>query len=372
MRRPLPIAILLAATVVATACSDNSSSPLPTQPIRPNLVAPSNSQLVAQINALYPLTSPQGNLRGPALAAFAPIRTGVARSTSSSIATAQQLALQLVASTVTDYQLGALIGGQSLDTRTRTTQFITSLLQFVQLSAPAIDPSVLGTDGAIQLCQPSGTNTCNVVNPSNTAGVSIPPGALSADVLVTIQRLNDAFTPPDPEQRTQYPLVFDVSTTPAVTLPENNEAIVAICQYNEGALSPPPDVRSRLVIGHFLADGTVELLPRADASVVGLCGESSEQSPSGLGFNGSRTDTISWSALRYASDELGRLLAPAPLFATHTALAGKTKSFSPFKAVDPGGPAVSSVSVSPDPAEVYQRSTLQLTATPRAADETDL
>src|SRR5690348_2833509 len=147
MRRPLPIAILLAATVVATACSDNSSSPLPTQPIRPNLVAPSNSQLVAQINALFPLTSPQGNLRGATLAALAPIRTGVAQNRPSSIAAAQKLALQLVMSTVTDYQLGVLIGGRSLDARTRTTQFITSLLQFVQLSAPPIDPSVLGTDG---------------------------------------------------------------------------------------------------------------------------------------------------------------------------------------------------------------------------------
>lgn len=373
MRRPLLATLLLTGVLFTGACTDDRSPSLPTQPPRLDLVNPTSSEIETEITALFPTTSKLGNLQASALNQLAPIETDIATNTAASIKDAQRRAILLVGFTINDYRLGLLIGGKSSTTAQLTVRFIISLLRFVLLPVPPIDPSVLSGDGTIQVCLKSSTSSCQVVVPSHNAGVRIPPGALPADVLVAVLRLDDAFTPPDPQGRTQYPLVFQIMTTPAVTLPEDSPAVVAVCQYNEGDMAPPRSVRGRLQIGHFLADGTVELLPRADGSFIGLC--SSETSPTnigGLGFGASKPGAVGWRALRYVGAKLADLLSPAPLYATHTALAGTTRSFSPFKAVDPGAPAVSSVSVSPNPAEVSARSTLQLTATPRAADESDL
>jgi hypothetical protein len=133
----------------------------------------------------------------------------------------------------------------------------------------------------------------------------------------------------------QYPLFYDFSTTPHVAQ-FAQPVTVAICQLEVGAPFGPPTqtVANRLQIAHPNAANptTLELLPREVVSFIDCSDVSLAQARlEGRGILASTLGTV--------RDLGARALAPfrpTKLYAVHGGLGGKTTSFSPFGAVDPG------------------------------------
>jgi alpha-tubulin suppressor-like RCC1 family protein len=169
--------------------------------------------------------------------------------------------------------------------------------------------------------------------------VQFPAGALPANTIVVIERLPNPTTPnagPLPTTFNQYPLFYDFSTTPHVAQ-FAQPVTVAICQLEVGAPFGPPTqtVANRLQLAHPnpANPSTLELLPREAVSFIDCDDVSLAQARQRQG------DGMLASALGTLRGLGTRALAPfrpTKLYAVHGGLGGKTTSFSPFGAVDPG------------------------------------
>jgi hypothetical protein len=111
----------------------------------------------------------------------------------------------------------------------------------------------------------------------------------------------------------------------------NAPVTVVVCQL----LSTPPEVLGRAGVGHLV---------QVPTSVVKLTPKAANPFPNFICPDASLSEVVrpdapvfarAWHAVRRAADRVAALLSPEPLWATHTALAGGTKSFSPFGALDP-------------------------------------
>jgi hypothetical protein len=185
---------------------------------------------------------------------------------------AQQRALMVIGMTIETYGEGGLQGGQSQATTNLALAFIIELARYVGFPLPPIDPSALtGGEATIQPC--FAAMGCQVTVPSNNARITIPPGALAANTLVTIFRLVDNAEEVDAAHHDaagnkSYPLAYDFSTVPVATLQQN--ATFEICYYDSGPRSPVADgVLAQVQIAHYKTP-TPDLFPRAQGTLA--CG----------------------------------------------------------------------------------------------------
>jgi alpha-tubulin suppressor-like RCC1 family protein len=187
-----------------------------------------------------------------------------------------------------------------------------------------------GNDAVTQAVGPAGGT---VVTPSGAAGVQIPAGTFSQQVMVTITRLPAPSSPgagPLPSSLKQYGPYYDFTTSPQVAQ-FGDSARVGVCQVTDPSSAfYPPEPHDRLRLAHTVGT-SIEILDRVGVNDFLRCTNvSASWSTPSTDRNGLRGVLL---AIR---DNAIGLLRPASLYAAHGGLGGKVKSFSPFGAVDPG------------------------------------
>ena len=171
------------------------------------------------------------------------------------------------------------------------------------------------------------------------AGVSIPPGALSQNVVVAVSRLPDPAIPregPLPgNQYDEYPLFYDFTTVPHV--PRFNVPVrIGVCQVEDpgSPFYPPESIHDRLRLAHPdpANPAVLEIPPKADVGDFLDCGGAAviPVPGPGIGFfdDGLRT-------LRRFASHATALFTPNVAYAGHGGLGSLSTSFSPWGAVDP-------------------------------------
>jgi len=172
-----------------------------------------------------------------------------------------------------------------------------------------------------------------VVTSDQTAGVFVPAGAVSQEVVIIITPLADNTNLPNNPYPT-YPPAVDITTsigpmTFAVPI------LVGLCEDP----SVPTNVQPNLRIGHGLTNNTTEILPLAPPPNFLACyGPLAMNEP--LHFDrhhllGSAQRLVAWAG-RHVAD----VFTPKNAYALHGGLGGLTSSLSPFKAVDVGGASI--------------------------------
>lgn len=330
------------------ACSDGSGP----DPIDENSIE-------GQITALFPAGP---TLRDAAMTRVASVRQALAQNNS---ATAKSQALGLVDLTLTSLRAGTLTGGQVAPTRAAASRLVDAIYQLVSLEQPKIPDAALTDDGAAKIIGPSGGT---VVTPNGGAGVQFPAGTLPSEVLVTIVRIPSTPTPgtgPLPTTLKQYPPYYDFATTPVVVF--SDSARVGICQVtNPSSPFYPPEPHDRLRLAHPVGPGaqsTLEILDRVSVDDIVRCTSVSAYAPNfdaQFGWRG---------ALASIVDGALNLVRPTELFAAHGGLGGKTKSFSPFGAVDPLSGPVATISIASSTTTVNAGRSIDLTAVLKDASD---
>ena len=289
--------VALLAVSGAVACSDQPpSSPL--RPGEPGLAqgpaqqAVAVAQINALINALFEPTS-----RGAIHRDFAKVHAMVAGKRTDDARQAIVAFFESALEAFEDDELQDPNGASPPSIPDALRDLLNTVAQFGGMAPPIPPSNPLGADGAVRVVGPAGAT---VVTSSGFGGVQFPPGALAEDVILVIERLSNPTTPksgPLPTTRDQYPLFYGFSISPGVAQ-FAHPVLVGICQLAVGSPLGPPTltVANRLQLAHPnpATPSTIELLAREAAPFI-ACG-----GVSGVG--------------------------------------GKTTSFSPFGAVDPGAP----------------------------------
>jgi Bacterial Ig-like domain (group 2) len=200
-----------------------------------------------------------------------------------------------------------------------------------------------------------------VVTPSGAAGVQIPAGTFSQQVMVTITRLPTPSSPgagPLPSSLKQYGPYYDFTTSPQVAQ-FGDSARVGVCQVTDPSSAfYPPEPHDRLRLAHTVGS-SIEILDRVGVNDFLRCTNVSGSRSPGTDRNGLRGVLL---AIR---DNAIGLLRPASLYAAHGGLGGKVKSFSPFGAVDQ---AVATVTVTLASPTVGVGNSIQASAVLKDAD----
>ena len=320
--------------VVVAACGEQS----PTRPLESDLLtaqgpasqAVLEAQINGLINALYTPTE-QGDVMRQFARIKAQIASGRTDDAESSIVTFVQTVLgDLAAGDLEDPN-----GAQPPSTADALASLVNAVAQFGGLPAPI--PPALGGDQAVAVVGPAGGT---VVTETEFGGVQFPAGALPENTIVVVSRLPNPTQPnagPLPTTSNQYPLFYDFSTTPHVAQ-FAQPVLVGICQLEVGEPFGPPTqtVANRLQIAHPnpANPSTVELLAREVAPFVDCAGVQLAQERGrrqGEGILARALGTIRDFGTRATS-----VFRATPAYAVHGGLGGKTTSFSPFGAVDPG------------------------------------
>ena len=327
---------LAAMALLVAACTEQSPSrPLePTTAVGAQGPAPQaalEAQINSLINALY-APSDQGNV----FRDFAQIKAQIA---SGRTADAQASIIAFVGARLAELESGDVLdpnGTQPPSTADAFRDLLNSVATFGGLPAPIPPSNPLGGDGAVAVVGPAGGT---VVTSTGFGGVQFPAGALPQDVIVVVERLPNPTVPntgPLPTTLAQYPLFYDVSTTPPFAQLAQ-PVTVAMGQLEVGQAFGPPTqaVADRLQIAHPnpASPTTVELLERVAAPFLDCAGVSLAR---GIGAPEGRG--ILARALTGVRGIVGQALGvfrPTPAYAVHGGLGGKTTSFSPFGAVDP-------------------------------------
>jgi alpha-tubulin suppressor-like RCC1 family protein len=215
-----------------------------------------------------------------------------------------------------------------------------------------------GNDAVTQAVGPAGGT---VVTPSGAAGVQIPAGTFSQQVMVTITRLPAPGSPgagPLPSSLKQYGPYYDFTTSPQVAQ-FGDSARVGVCQVTDPSSAfYPPEPHDRLRLAHTVGT-SIEILDRVGVNDFLRCTNVSASRSTRTDGNG-----LHGVLLAILDNAIG-LLRPADLYAAHGGLGGKVKSFSPFGAVDP---AVATVTVTLASPTVGVGSSIQATAVLKDAD----
>lgn len=305
---------------------------------------PIDDSIEGQIRALFPADG----LQSSALSQIAAVRQHLA---AASTIQARNQAVTLVELTLTSLKEGRLAGGNGATSRAAASRLTDAIYQLVGLDPPRLTDVSLAADN---VAKSVGAQGGSVVTPSGAAGAEFPAGALTQSVLVVVNKLPGPVTPgsgPLPTGLKQYPPYYEFSTFPAV--PEFGDSVrVGVCQVTDPSSQfyAPEAIHPQLRIAHQKGAG-VEIL--APASVTDFLTCTSPVTPDVLS-----AEKQSRSGSQAISSKRNTFLAFA-----HGGLGGKTKSFSPFGAVDIASGPVSTVSVAPSAATVAQGQTRQLTAT---------
>jgi hypothetical protein len=322
MRRS-PLGVLLAATLVVTACGERTDHALGPQSVsqlaRPPLaadVSPScpadSATIVGWITNLF-----SGGNQTAALSKFDQIMDllGPTPPGPDTLA-ADSNTVDLIGWTLQKYQAGQLNSGT-------TAQQVVDLVNGLLCAAGLpynFTPDNLSPDGAWALITTSTPDT-TVTTGTLHAGVRVDTGSVTQTVLLTITPITTPYAPPAGPLNTQldqYPLFYKFTVTPDVpfTLP----VLVGTCQSQSLA----QDVQDRLRIAHNVGDG-IEILPRQLVTFLDCSDVTTSLRSSNPLVNFAMAG---WHTL-------SKLLGPAPLYAAGCCLGGSAKTFSPFGAVDP-------------------------------------
>lgn len=318
MRRNLS-ALILGALLLVSCDQPASNGSLPTAPYTgggANATCPGRSDAETVIKALYPAGPGLTN----ALAAY--FQVWDQTRPKGNITKAQNSAILLLQTTLNLYYAGGTIGGKTTASATKVVLLANILYCQVGLPAPSITVPSLGDDGAVAIVGPTSPETV-IQTGTKFAGLKVPGAAAPTLTMITVQRLPDTpgplFTPLD-----QYPAFYEFTASPAVTFTQ--DLLVGACQVQDFT---PPDF-GRLVLAHNVGTAAV-LLSRTTApflNCTGLIG----MGPDFTGLRGFAQRGWHW-----AGPLVRDLFLPRPAYATMLAtccLGGKTKSFSPFGAVD--------------------------------------
>jgi hypothetical protein len=324
MRHPTTTVLFLgSAALLAGGCSESPKS-LPTQP---------NASVTATTAACDKTVASQISTSIGSIFSSAAVKGAnslfkiVQQDCSKNIATATSDMLTLVQYSIDQLRAGNIVASpadQSL------VNFWDQLFTYLALptptsQSPAFSPLALDHVGAVGVCGPKG---CNLIVGDTVAGLSLPANAVNEPHLFGIAPTS--CTPV--VARTNLDLVppcYDFSVNPVAQF--NVPVTVVVCQL----LSTAPSVFGRSGIGHLVQGptGVVKLTPKA-----------SNPFPNFICPDASLSEVVPanapvfarvWHAVQRAAGRMTALLSPEPLWATHTALAGGTKSFSPFGALDP-------------------------------------
>ena len=312
-------ALTLGALLLASCDSPATNSTLPTAPftgITANLACPGPSDAQGAIKSLYPV----GPGLTSALATYTLIQDQL--KPKGSITVAQNTAITLLQTTLNLYYAGGTIGGRNTTSAGRVVLLATILYCQVGLPAPGITVPSLGEDGVVGVVGPTSPATTLVTN-TKFAGLTVPAAAAPTLTIISVQRLPDTpgplLTPLD-----QYPAFYQFTASPPVAFTQ--DLLVGACQVQDFT---PPDF-GRLKLAHNVGTAAV-LLDRQTAPFLdctGLLG----MVPDYTGLRGYAQRGWHW-----AGPLVRDLFLPRPAFATMLStccLGGKTKSFSPFGAVD--------------------------------------
>jgi hypothetical protein len=235
MRAPFLSALLVAAAsgLIAAAC-DPQVEELPTA--APSLGVTADADAIAeQIRVLFP----DPGLKHAALQRLRNLERQLERG---QLEAARDMMFELV-----DFTLMRLGEGQLADppgsetTEEAVLTLIGALYDLVGLAAPTVSEAALEEDGAAQVVGPDGGL---VVTETAKAGVLVPPGALEASVLLTIERLPDPVLPttgPLPTTLPQYPLFYRFGAFPELR-DVDPPLVVDVCQVEAGAFAPPAEL----------------------------------------------------------------------------------------------------------------------------------
>ena len=172
-----------------------------------------------------------------------------------------------------------------------------------------------------------------VTTADQMAGVFVPAGAVTQEVVIIITPLPDNTTLPNNPFPT-YPPAVDI-TTSIGPITFAVPVVVGLCEDP----SVPANVQPNLRIGHGLANNTTEILPLAPPPSFLTCyGPLAANEPLHFDRNhllGSAQRLVAWAG-RHVAD----VFTPKNAYAIHGGLGGLTSSLSPFKAVDVGGASI--------------------------------
>ena len=339
-------AIAMVAIVIA-ACSDASQSPLSPSAQR-DLNAQmsarasagsgclSSSTVVKDINALYPNGGP--NYLNGKVSQYSAELVAAAKP---DLATAQQIAFQLVDTTLKLFQAGKLIGGQSA----ATTQLTVTVLNAFLCSAglpQTLTTALLGTGstGAAQVVQ-ANTHT-TVATGDQNAGVQIPKGNLKTTTLVTITPITGPPCAPYSgvlcTPLAQFPPNYQYTFTPSVDSTQTDSSFTyEVCATTTNINVPVAD----LFLAHNVTNSmngitTAQVLPKSANNLNLECDAQIGMRPaSGASvFELARRGDVRGAVESLASAAEGLFVTDAFASGTKTSISGTAHSASPFGLVD--------------------------------------
>ena len=318
MRRKI-LALTLGALLLASCDQPANNSSLPTAPFtgpQANATCPGPQDAQGAIRSLYPV----GPGLTSALAAYTILQDQL--KPKGSITAAQNSAILLLQATLNLYYAGGTIGGKNTTSAGRVVNLATILFCQVGLPAPTITVPSLGDDGVVGVVGPTSPAT-TLVTTTKFAGLTVPAAAAPTLTIISVQRLPD-FPGPLLTPLDQYPAFYEFTASPPVAFTQ--DLLVGACQVQDFT---PPDF-GRLKLAHNVGTAAV-LLDRQTAPFLdctGLIG----MAPDFTGLRGYAQRGWHW-----AGPLVRDLFLPRPAYATMLGtccLGGKTKSFSPFGAVD--------------------------------------
>jgi len=250
---------------------------------------------------------------------------------------AQSNTYDLIGSVLNDYKSGTLNVLPAPGTGQAVTDLINLLLRYVGLDANVCSFGT-GVDCDATLYQPGSPATI-LTSPSGLAGVSLPEGTGTVDrpTIISVSRIEDPnFKLMTGLDQYAYRYLYTSSSGQGIDLndPFLREVSVEICLDPDQTF--PLGALDRLVMAHSVAEPepyeNIQILPSGPAFLSACDQQASAASPSPSLF------ARAWQSV---SGTIGSMLSPAPLsavaLATTTGTVGRTKTLSPFGAVDPFG-----------------------------------
>jgi len=330
----------VAAIVLATACSDQKGDQFttpsngPTANVTAPICSPSLQQNLQTASDLINQLFSGGNLNA-AQTRFQQIVDLLNAPPPTDFASAQSNTYNLIGFTLDKLHQGQLndLTSYSGGTNQAVTD-LTNLLYCISGIDAILDP--LGDDGNATLYQP-GSPAQTLLAPSGHSGVQLPPGTgtVTQPTVISLSRIHPDFPGPLLTQLDQYPLYYEYKTSSGELFQQ--DAVVEIC-LPENLTFPPPDP-SRLRLAHNVPEPnftTIEILPPGTAFLD--CAGTTVDPPGPLSTTGSTLGSFAARGWQGLTGRLAAVLAPRALYAaalaTGTGTVSKTRTFSPFGAVD--------------------------------------
>jgi hypothetical protein len=339
--------------IILAACSDSSQGPLSPSVAQRDLNTQqmadrsangclSAATVVKDINALYPSAKPM-YLAGKAALLYAAelVAVGPIKGVKPDTALGQQIAFQVVDTTLKLFKGGSLIGGQSASTVQLAVTVLDAFLCSAGLPQTLTTASLgTGSTGAAQVVQPNAPTTTVATGDSN-AGVQIPQGNLKHTTLVTITPITGPPCVPYAgvlcTPLAQFPPYYQYTFTPSVDSTQTpNPFTYEVCATTTNINVPVAD----LFLAHNVTNPTTgitaaQVLPKGGTLGLECDTQISMRPASGAGvFELARRGDVRGAVASLASAAEGLFVTDAFAGGTKTSISGTAHSASPFGLVD--------------------------------------